>query len=350
MSGVEAAEDGEISLFAIGATLLRNRWRIFRWALIGGVVAALSVITRPALYSASLGFVPQGSDVARSGLASLAGQFGITAGVSNPSQSPEFYVGLVKSRELLDRIVRDTLTVAEMGGMRVAYTDLFKVAPGRQQQELAIKGLAEMVKASIARNTGVVQVSIATRWPSVSLAIASALLDGVNDYNVRTRQTQAAAERKFIESRLAVARAELRAAEDQTQAFLSKNRDISNSPQLAFERDRLQRDVSLQQQVFTTLTQSFEDVRVREVRDTPTISVFESPVVSSLPEPRGRVKRTLLGIILGGFAGALLALVSQVMRRRKEFGDPEADEFLAALREVKRDVPRFGRKRDEIAR
>lgn len=73
-------QDGDaVSLFAVGTTLLQNRWRIVRWMFIGAAMAALSVISKPALYLALASFIPKGSDAAsRSGLASLAGQFGVS--------------------------------------------------------------------------------------------------------------------------------------------------------------------------------------------------------------------------------------------------------------------------------
>jgi uncharacterized protein involved in exopolysaccharide biosynthesis len=53
------------------------------------------------------------------------------------------------------------------------------------------------------------------------------------------------------------------------QAFLQANRQWANSPDLTFQHDRLERDIALRQQVYTTLVQSFEQARISEVRDTP---------------------------------------------------------------------------------
>lgn len=66
-------------------------------------------------------------------------------------------------------------------------------------------------------------------------------MNAVNDFNQRTRRDQPAAERKFIEARLQVATADLRAAEDRMQQFLQGNR-VTGSPDLQFTRDRLQRE------------------------------------------------------------------------------------------------------------
>lgn len=339
MTEVEWRDDGDdMSLFALGTSLLRNRWRIARWMLLGGVVAAVVVFLKPPLYLATASFVPQNnSDSRTAGIASIAGQFGVALPTGTQSQAPDFYAKLLKSRVLLGQIASDTFVVREKGGQRIPFVNLYEIKGDtqRRREELGVKLLRGMVSSSVARTTGVVELSVATEWPSVSLAIATALVDGVNAYNQRTRQGQAAAERKFVEGRLVTARAELRAAEDRLEGFLRANRQPANAPELTFERDRLQRDVTLQQQVFTSLTQSYEEVRIREVRDTPVITVMEPPMVPTLPESRGRLKGLLLGLLLGGLIGTLVSLISETVARRREEGDAKANEFVGTVGEVK---------------
>jgi uncharacterized protein involved in exopolysaccharide biosynthesis len=337
MSEADWPDRDEASLFALATALLRNRWRIARWMFVGGGLAALVALTTPALYVASASFIPEGNDPSRSGLANLAGQFGLTIAAGNQSQSPDFYTRLLTTRVLLMPIVRDTFVVREMGGRRIPFLDLFKIGRGpvTLREEQGVRGLTRVVNTSVAKTTGVVEVSVATEWPSVSLAIANALLNGVNEFNQRTRQGQAAAERKFVEGRLALAGSDLRAAEDRLESFLRTNREFGGSQELIFQRERLQRDLALKQQVFTSLTQSYEEVRIREVRDTPVITVIEPPSVPTVPQPRGRLLRVLLGIILGGFVGTLVALMSDTINRRRNEGDPQANEFVGTLGEMK---------------
>ena len=170
---------------------------------------------------------------------------------------------------LLKEIAADTLVVAELGNKRISFLDLFKIdgptALGRR--ELGVKRLGRLITIFAAKTTGIVEFRVTTRWPSVSLWIASRLLDGVNNFNQRTRHGQAEVERKFVESRLAVAGSDLRAAEDRLEVFFQTNREVGRSPQLTFQRDRLQRDVGLNNRSSPSLTQSYEEVRIREVRD-----------------------------------------------------------------------------------
>jgi len=316
-------------------------------------MAAVLAFLKPTLYSATASFIPQGADPGRSGLAGLAGQLGVALPATGQALSPDFYVKLVRSRELLRAVVRDTFVVQEMGGRRIPFLSLFDIndSTASRREEEGVRLLMTMIKASATKTTGVVEFSVATKWPSVSVAIATAVVNGINDFNQRMRQEQAGAERKFVETRLGIAGSDLRAAEDRLEDFLRTNRQFANSPDLSFQRDRLQRDVALKQQVFTTLTQSYEEVRIREVRDTPVITLVEEPSVPTLPEPSGRLLTVLLGLLFGGFLGVASAAFSESVVRGRRAGDPYAEEFSGALGEIKGEiVGRVQRLREKIRR
>ena len=331
-------EDHEVSIYDIGATMLRSRWRIVRWMVVGAVLFVLPVLRKPAVYRASASVVSQGSGVSGAqSLAALVGQRELR-GASN--ESPEFYVMLLRSKELLVPIASDTFSVSEERNRRVAFKDLFEIEGTSSivSDERAYTALQGMTTASSDRITGVVSVSARTPWPSVSKAIASALVDRLNAFNQRTRQSQAAAERKFVEGRLAVATQELRVAENRLEAFLTSNKQYQNSPQLSFAQDRLRRDVALKQNIFTTLTESYEEVRIREVRDIPVITVVESARLPAAPEPRGRLIRAVLGAVVGGVIAVLLVLVSEMLKRGRAREDAKAAEFFRIVGEIRRSL------------
>lgn len=329
-------DEREISLVSIATTVLRHRWLIVGAAIVGAVLAVLPVLSLKPLFQAHASFIPQDTQAPQTGVSGLAGQLGLAATRGN-----EFYLKLITSPVLLRQVSHDTLVVPEMGGRRLTLMQVLNVNRGTQaaDEEEAIRKLSSLVSASMDKTDGMVTLTVTTLWRSVSLAIAQSLVEGVNDYNERTRQTQAAAERKFVEGRLSVAGSDLRAAEDRLEGFLRMNRgDVGGAPQLAFERDRLQRDVTLRQQLYSTLTQSFEDVRIREVRDTPVITVFEPPTAPLEAAPRRRVKRVFYGGIFGALAGIALSFLSGIFMKMKRTDDPDTNEFLGALHEATNDV------------
>jgi VIT1/CCC1 family predicted Fe2+/Mn2+ transporter len=206
--------------------------------------------------------------------------------------------------------------------------------------ELAVGRLREIIKATEVKNIGAVKVAVTTRWPAASLAIAERVLNGVNRFNVETRKTQAAAERQFVEVQAADAERALRAAEDRLQFFLQGNRAISNSPELAFQRDRLARQVSLREQVYSSLLKNEEEARIREVRNTPVITVIESPRLPVISGSRGVVTKTGVGAILGGMLGILLVFLAEALARAKRAPNEKTRELADSMSAA---MPRFVR-------
>lgn len=333
MTTIRRRVEVPLTLVAVATLLLRHRWRVLRWTFGCALIAFAAVAMRPALFRAVASFSPQGADATKSNLASLAGQFGVAIPASGQAQSPEYYARVLKSRTLLLSVVRDTFAVAELGGRRMPLPDLFELAAGDSslREDLALEQLTKMISTSVSKPTGIVEVAVQSKWRSVSLAIVSALVARLNEFNQKSRQTQAGAERRFVEGRMVAADSELRVVEDQLRQFVRSNRQVSNSPDLTLERDRLDRIVSQRQQVYTTLSQSFEEARIREVRDTPVITLVESPTVPARSEPRGRTKVLLLGIMLGGFIGGVLVLASSTLERRRADGDADVNDFANAL-------------------
>lgn len=210
---------------------------------------------------------------------------------------------------------------------------------GLERDEEAVAALRAIISSTEAKAIGGVRISVTTPWPSFSKALADRLISAVNRFNLETRKSQAAAERAFVEQRTAEAERDLRAAEDRLASFLQRNRQFG-SPELSFERDRLQREVTLRQQVYTSLVQSREEAKIREVRDLPVITVIESPKLPVTGEARKTVTRALVGGVVGALFGALFALMLHASSRARE-ATGEAAEFFALLRQA---TPHFLRR------
>jgi len=329
------------SLLSLATAILRNRWRISLWMFTGATIATAGVFKKPALYVASASFYPENLDAAGSGIASLAGQFGLSLPVTAQSRTPEFYVALLKSRVLLQKVVLDTFVVQEMGKQPISFLDLFEIEEELEASRVdeGVKLLSGIVSARLGpRNTGTVEVSVATEWADASLAILTALLEGQNEHNRGVTQGQAGDERRFIEDRLKLASTELREAEDRVEIFLNSNKQYNGSPELVFEFERLQRELSLRQGLHMSLMQSYEDVRLREVRDAPAVVMVDLPAVPSLPGPRGRLVYVVLGMLVGGLIGSLIALSYETMARLRTLDDAEVGAVVRVLGEVRSEI------------
>jgi len=138
--------------------------------------------------------------------------------------------------------------------------------------------------------------------------IAARLVSIINAFNLERRRTQAAAERSFAESRVTSIKGDLRAAEGRLQDFLQHNANCCEAPSLRFEEQRLSRDVATQQQLYTTMLQSFEQAKIDEVRDTPVITIIEPPTIPVRPDSRRAALLLPLGVIAGAMVGAIAVI------------------------------------------
>lgn len=323
------------------ALLLRYRRLLFTSSASLALIAVVGSLVWPRSYSAVASFTPQAPEGALSRLSGLAAQFGVAVPTGNPNLSPDFYADLLTLHPLLGAVVDTPFRLsADSAVAPTTLIDIYRITGGTAElrRERAILALEQSVEISKQAKTGVVTLKVRSRRPGLSQQIVQRMLDLVNEFNQRNRQSQAGAERRFIENRLKEARAELRDAEDATQAFLVKNREFRNAPTLQFEYDRLTREMGIRQQVVGSLSQAYETARIDEVRNTPMITVVQAPEIPVVPDRRHLLLKGLLAGILGLLLGLAIALTRETLQAGR-IHDPERFGELADLaRDAAKDV------------
>lgn len=348
---VPAAPAEDHSLLDLFSVLLRYRGMLVAVPLVFGALLALTALLKAPSYTSTASVVPQVRETSQGGrLAGLAAQFGmgIGGGGASATDSPDFYVWLLVSRGILTELLASEFSYVQDGqpvkGRLIDLLPLKQTSPAKRQ-EAALRALRERIRSGRSFETGVVTVSVTMPSPQLAAQIAQRLLDLTADFNVRTRQSRAGSERKFAEQRVSDAARELRAAEDRLQGFLQANRQFQGSPGLVFQHERLQREVVMRQELYTTLLQSYQQARIDEVRDTPVLTVVDPPQPPAVRDPRGTVMRTLLGLGFGTMLAVGLALLRDYLRRSRELGRSDYREFSA----LRRSAFRWVRRRREMA-
>jgi len=308
---------GEISFVMLANVILGNRRLIVGLSFVFFVVTAVFTVLKPVTYTSSVSFVPQAAESSAGGLAGLASQFGFNIPMGKPGQSPEFYVGLIHSRQLLTAVAESDFRVSSADEPQTR--DLSEWYGVRTDDEArrrlaTVQELRDRIATRIGRE-GIVGISVRDGEPELAAAITARMLQLLNEFNLHTRQSEAAAEREFIEDRLDAVGEDLVEAEDRLETFLRSNRQYERSPELSFEYGRLNRDVSLKQQVATTLAQAYEQARIDEVRNTPVITVIDQPEVPVIPDRRFLIFRSLVAIVLGAAIGILFAFAREYARK-----------------------------------
>ncbi len=323
----------DISLVRLLNVLLRNRRLVVGLPLAAAILVVGITIVLPRTYTTQAVFLPEGTEQDASRLIGLAAQFGFSVPGARGGETPEFYAGLLRSRELLKAAVE---TRYDLGGAEATSQDRIAtlVEYYRLEDEppdvgvaKAMEKLRKDLRVRTRQETGVVEVDVTTRLPDLSHQVTVRLLALLNEFNLDRRQSQAAAERVFIEGRLREAEEELHEAEERLEAFLQRNRRYQQSPELTFEFERLQRRVNLRQQVYTSLAQSYEQARIEEVRNTPVITVVDPPEPPPRPDPRELLLKAILAMLVTGTLAAFWALGREFVRAAREDKPDEYEEF-----------------------
>lgn len=303
-----------------GARVLwQRRWIILLAALATVAYTVVRVLRAPRSYTSTASLIlDAGSRGASSNISGLASQFGISIGGGEGWQSPGFYTDLLQTRELLGRVALQSY--CDPCGARARYQPLTALlgVTGRDSVERvdgAVEELRRLVKSQVAKS-GIIGVSATMDSPALAQQVARSILDNLSRFTVESRQSQAAAERRFAEQRLSEVQGELRTAEARMQGFLESNR-MANSPELSIQRGRLQQEIDLKQQLYLTLARSYEQAKIDEVRDTPTVTVIDQPSFPLRPDPRGLLVKAAFSLIYGAVIGVILVLAYALRTNRR---------------------------------
>ena len=335
-----------LTLVDVLNTLLRH-WRVVvGLPLLVAIATAAVSLTMPSTYTATATFVPETRNQNRlPGMAAgLVGGLGITLG-TEPTQSPRFYADVVRSRELLERVLTSRYTTPRArDGVADSATLLVMLGTeGRNQADSLARGverLDQLISVRVDDQTSIVRVSVVGDHPGLAADVANRIVEYVNDFNTKKRQSQARESRRFTESRVAAADSELQHSEEAVKTFYERNRGWEQSPGLTFEEARLRRQVDIGQQVYGTLKREYETARIEEVNDTPVITVIDRAVP---PQERSGPRRKVLVVLAALFAGVigiLWAFAAEYVDRARRDPHDDYQELRSLLQRVRRDVRR----------
>jgi uncharacterized protein involved in exopolysaccharide biosynthesis len=332
----------DITVFQLVTPLVR-RWRIVvAVPAVFAVVAAVVSFLVPKVYTASTSFTPAapattGLGAGLGGLAGLAGQLGL--GGATGATSPEFFASVLESRELLDTLLRTPFADPD-GGPPRPLLDLLDIDGDtpEERMSLGIRKMRKVLSEGVDGRTGIISMSVRQGDARLAADVANRLVELLNAFNLDRRQSQSREQARFTAQRLAEAEHELRDAEGAMQRFLVANRQYQGSPLLEFEYARLDRVVQLKQEVFTSLSKSYEEARIAEVRDTPVLTIIDRAVPPHRrTSPRRRVY-VMVAMLVGGVIGAAVAYAVDLRSRADLGGRGDYRELAEALAQAGTDL------------
>lgn len=341
-----------------------NRWKRF----IVGVVATAAVASiaisfiLPKWYAARSTLIPPQSENLAAGLSALMQGISLPGfgSVTPPSADTQLFMAILDSRTVREQLIKE-----------------FNLMPVYRARTLddALRTHRSLASVRLT-DQGVVEVVVEDRDPRRAADMANAWVRDLDTFNKNVRMTAGKKSRLFLERQLEETRRALEQAEDTLTAYQRANknaplsaelaaavqagsqllarrlalqvrlnaatdlyqesapqvvqlhselaaldRQIDSLPPLTMQYARLLRDLKVQEQVFALLVGQYEEAKIREARDVPTVEILDAATV---PQRRSRPIRwlfctsiTLAAVILS--VGT--AFVAEFVRRLGETRD-----------------------------
>ncbi len=325
-------KEDEYSFSDLYLALARGiKWIVFTPIVLGLLtVLYLVFLSKPTFESTATLLPSLGESGSNSNLLGFASQFGI----SIPSQyeetdflSADMYPAIVKSRTLA-KIVLNRKFNSEESDTKISLLSIltdpvdFKNTDSSKVIAKKIKYFTEeIVNISQSPETPLYTLQVLTDDPLLSAQIAKAVIEELDTLQMEFKSHSVMQKKEFIEDRIEDVKIELRKAETALKEFREQNKQISYSPSLLLEQERLERETQVQTEIYISLKQQYETVKIEEVKETSFVQVLDEPNIPIYPSGPRKIF-ILFFVGFGGFAlGILIAIFKESHRIQKSNND-----------------------------
>lgn len=393
-------ETQEISLAAFFATLVQWRKLILRNFIILTVVSLIIALLLPKWYTSRTTLLPpeteSGSSLsAFSVMADLP--FNLKNLIGGGTSASELYLGILRSRNLREAIIKklelmklweteymaDALrTLDDVTELDQTEEGLIVIATTAQSQELAQKmaqayideldrvnrnirfSTAQQTRAFIEKRFqqaeqdmqrtvgalrdfqkehGVISLEEQTKASIKAAAeLRAQMVVKEVEYDVLRKQFSESHEQiRLLKSSLEALGQQLQRVEAGTNGTNEVLIPFSDLPDLGMKYVFLLRDTEVQRAIYKLLAQQYEEARIREMRDTPTVQVLDVP---ALPERKSKPKRlyyVLAGMLLSFLVSGGVIFFNNYLDRLRATESENYTRLLGAYESLRTDLRWF---------
>ena len=187
-------------------------------------------------------------------------------------------------------------------GMILKINRYFRLADYLSEEDkkflFAKENLLDSITYSEDKNTSLhrIDVSVST-LPLLSQQIAESAFQSIITYSTEVTNIKGKEKRRFIADRLLSIKVDLENAENQMLTFLEKNKDL-NSPALVLQRDRIERNINLYDQLHLSLSDQLEIAKIDEKDFTSSVFLLDSATLSFYKAGSGLLESIILILVI----------------------------------------------------
>jgi len=298
---------------------IARRWILVSVAAaVGGFAAISSLALDPARFEAYAVLLPaRGGDASGGDLFTLASRLGIGGG-GGGGDIAGIYDEVLRSIPFTNRLSGRSFPIGWKGKTITLEEQFLLPSPSDTlRHAMALNGVLAGRKGLVwkVQPNGTVRLSFQAVDPVLSAAVVAAVMEELQKYTMEVRSRGTSQRLQVTSRNLDSVSTDLQRAEERVAAFQRGNQAMS--PEIAVRLARLEREARVLEQVYGTLRQSKATLEVERDSYIPTFQVIESPRPALEPTFKPLKKWIPVGVVLGGFAGFLLAAL--LAWRRGEF-------------------------------
>ena len=217
------AEDDEISLVDLVATLWKRKWLILIVTAVAAVASVLYALAQPNIFSASAVMLPISGSSSSSllsqyaSLASMAGVNVSSGGSSNPAIKIEV---ILKSRSFAEKLIGSLNLVP----LLIEHPEKIKTGT---PQGVAVESLGKILSISTDTKTNVMKMTARTKSAILSSTIVNGALDMIQEDLKARALTSSGKNIVILEQQTTEQEKKVRAAQDKLKAYQKKYKLVS---------------------------------------------------------------------------------------------------------------------------
>ncbi len=287
-----------IDFLSIIYSAIKKDFKIFfGLPLLAVLMAYLHLKSVDSLYTSKMKILPLGSGGVGGGAIGLAAQLGFDLGAKQSSElfSAELYPEILSSRNFMRRLlglqfIRNSNSTKSEELLEILKN---KPKPSNGWHANDIRGginilLRDVVNVKKPRKSPVISISITTNDSKLSKDIGDSIISQLRLAFFEYKNKKVNDRIFFIKNRLSEIDSNLVEAEETLKNFREKNRSILDSPTLLLNLERLNREVSLQNQIYLSLSSELEIEQINQHGIEKSFEVLDPPenMGRTYPKPK----------------------------------------------------------------
>ncbi|MFQ5607084.1 MAG: GNVR domain-containing protein [Candidatus Zixiibacteriota bacterium] len=343
-----ATADYHFDLFSSLRVLFRHRRWLALAVLSAGALTAAVTLFIPNKYTATARLLPSGGSDQLSALAGITGlpMLDLAGGLGSKESSSELFPAILSSDRLQNAVLTHRYRFSADGEeLEMSLLDYF----GERNLDKARLEVSRITSISSEYKTGVITLSVTTKRPELSAAVAQFYIDQLDLFNRTQRVTRATEYEKFLALRLSETRAELGKAENSLAEFQAINRDwaFSSDPDLQKQMLRLKRDLTIKTEIYALVTQQYEVAHSEAQKNTPVVQALDDPAPPLVKSAPKRTLITLAAMVAAGLFGIGLVFLREAFVGSARGADRES--FIGLRDDLQSAYPRLTGRMSSVA-